>query len=252
MRAGFASTWCGLVFVLAFGLPASVIVSWSIRSFAIEFDERYWQFAGNSLMVSFSAATLIALIALLLCYSSRLAPGRINSGLARIATLGYAVPGTVLAVGFFVPVAALSQWLNRHIDGPTLALQSGLAVVFLAYSARYLAVAHNPLESALQRIKPSVEEASRGMGVTGLRMLRNVHVPILRPAMVIAALLVFVDIMKELPITLMTRPFGWDTLAVRVFQLTTEGEWERAALPALAIVLVGLIPVVLLSRRIRQ
>ena len=252
MRAGFASTWCGLVFVLAFGLPASLIVSWSIRSFAIEFDERYWQFAGNSLMLSFSAAALITLIALLLCYSNRLAPGRINNGLARIATLGYAIPGTVLAVGFFVPVAALSQWFNRYIDGPTLALQSGLAVVFLAYSARYVAVAHNPVESALQRIKPSLEEASRGMGVTGLRMLRNVHVPILRPAIVIAALLVFVDIMKELPITLMTRPFGWDTLAVRVFQLTTEGEWERAALPALAIVLVGLIPVVLLSRRIRQ
>jgi iron(III) transport system permease protein len=141
--------------------------------------------------------------------------------------------------------------LNRALadDTTIIALQSGLAVILLAYLARYLAVAHGPVESALQRIRPNLEEAARGMGVSGLRLLGHVHLPILRPAILTAALLVFVDIMKELPITLMTRPFGWDTLAVRVFQLTTEGEWERAALPAIAIVIAGLLPVILLSRR---
>jgi iron(III) transport system permease protein len=123
--------------------------------------------------------------------------------------------------------------------------------VLLAYLARYLAVAHGPIESALLRVSPNVEDAARGMGVGGLALLRRVHVPILKPAIVTAMLLVFVDVMKELPITLMTRPFGWDTLAVRVFQLTTEGEWQRAALPALAIVIAGLLPVALLSRRQR-
>ena len=247
-----ATLWCAIVFSIAFGLPALMISSWSLRTYGLELDARYWQFAANSLALSFMAAAMITVVALLLCYSVRQAPGRIHNGLARVATLGYAIPGTVLAVGFFVPVAALSQWVNQYFSGGTIALQSGLAVILLAYSARYLAVAHNSVDSALQRIKPGIEEASRGMGVTGFDMLRRIHLPILQPALVTAALLVFVDVMKELPITLMTRPFGWDTLAVRVFQLTTEGEWERAALPALAIVLVGLIPVVLLNRRIRQ
>ena len=246
------SCYCGAVLFIAFGLPASLIVGWSIDSFAAEFDARYWQFAANSLALASLAAATIGGVALLLAFATRYAPGRVNAALARVATLGYAIPGTVLAVGFFVPVAAASRWLNESplVSGNgVIALQSGLTVVMLAYLARYLAVAHGPLDSALLRVRSSVEDAARGMGVAGLGLLRRVHLPILKPAIVTALLLVFVDVMKELPITLMTRPFGWDTLAVRVFQLTTEGEWERAALPALAIVLAGLVPVMLLSRR---
>ena len=227
-----------------------MIFRWSIASFTVEFDARYWEFASNSLILSILAAGMIAAAALTLSFAVRRSPKPLNNSLARMATLGYAIPGTVLAVGFFVPVALLSRWINHYSSDGTWALQSGLAVIFLAYGARFLAVAHNPIDSAMHRIRPSVEEASRGMGVVGLSMLRRIHLPMLKPALITAALLVFVDLMKELPITLMTRPFGWDTLAVRVFQLTTEGEWERAALPALAIVLVGLIPVVLLSRGI--
>jgi iron(III) transport system permease protein len=232
----------------------SLIVIWSLENFAAEFDTGYWQLAANTLMLSTGAALMITAVALLLGVTVRRAPSALNRSLSRVATLGYAVPGTVLAVGFFVPVAWLSRMLNQYLGaatGAVVALQSGLAVIFLAYLARYLAVAHSPVESALQRIRPDVEEAARGMGVSGLRLLGRVHLPILRPAIFTALLLVFVDIMKELPITLMTRPFGWDTLAVKVFQLTTEGEWHRAALPALAIVLVGLLPVILLSRQRR-
>ena len=107
----------------------------------------------------------------------------------------------------------------------------------------------NPIESGLQRITSNIDEAAISLGVTGAKLLRKVHVPLLRTSLATAATLVFVDVMKEMPITLIVRPFGWDTLAVRVFEMTSEGEWERAALPALVIVLVGLIPVTLLTRR---
>ena len=250
--AAVAIVSCGSVFVLAFVVPAVLIANWSMRSFVIEFDNRYWEFAANTLMLSMMAAALITILALTLNYSLRRCPTTSNRMLARLATLGYAIPGTVLAVGFFVSVAALGRIVNQFVgaDGTSpIALQSGLAVILLAYLSRYLAVAHSPIESALLRIKPSIEEASRGMGISGFAMLRKVHLPILQPAILTASLLVFVDVMKELPITLMTRPFGWDTLAVRVFQLTTEGEWQRAALPALAIVIAGLIPVILLTRQ---
>jgi iron(III) transport system permease protein len=253
-KAMAATLYCTFVLMLAFGLPLSLIVLWSVENFATELDAGYWQLAGNTLTLSAGAAAMITAVALLLAVTVRRAPSAVNVGLARVATLGYAIPGTVLAVGFFVPVAWLSRLVNQYFTGGTgavVALQSGLAVIFLAYLARYLAVAHSPVESALLRIRPGIEEAARGMGVSGLKLLGRVHLPILRPAIFTAMLLVFVDLMKELPITLMTRPFGWDTLAVKVFQLTTEGEWHRAALPALAIVLVGLIPVILLSRQRR-
>ncbi|HEX7718672.1 MAG TPA: iron ABC transporter permease [Woeseiaceae bacterium] len=251
-RAWSVSFFCSAILLIAFGLPAGLIVIWSIENFALEFDSGYWQLIANTLMLAGFAAMFITAVAILLGFTVRRSPGVLNRSLARVATLGYAIPGAVLAVGFFVPVAWLSRALNQMLvgDGGTIiALQSGLFVIFLAYLARFLAVAHGPVESALQRIRPSVEEAARGMGVSGLRLLGRVHLPILRPAILTAALLVFVDLMKELPITLMTRPFGWDTLAVRVFQLTTEGEWERAAMPAVAIVIAGLLPVILLTRR---
>jgi iron(III) transport system permease protein len=242
--------YCAAVLLVAFGVPMSLIVFWSIENAAMELDTRYWQLAGNTLILSAGAAVIITAVAILLGVTVRRAPTAVHGGLARLATLGYAIPGTVLAVGFFVPIAWLSRMLNQFAGGGTVvALQSGLAVIFLAYLARYLAVAHGPVESMLLSIRPSVEEAARGMGVSGFRLLARVHLPILRPAILTAMLLVFVDIMKELPITLMTRPFGWDTLAVKVFQLTTEGQWQRAGLPALAIVLVGLLPVMLLSRQ---
>jgi len=121
--------------------------------------------------------------------------------------------------------------------------------MLLAYLVRFLAVGFGPIDSGLQRMTRNVDEAARSLGCSGAQLLARVHLPMLRTSLQTAAALTFVDIMKEMPITLMTRPFGWDTLAVRVFEMTSEGEWERAALPALAIVLAGLVPILLLTWR---
>jgi iron(III) transport system permease protein len=177
-----------------------------------------------------------------------------NNATVRLATVGYAVPGTVLAVGTLFPLILLNnalQDLLRNLLGastPTLLLQSTLLGVLLAYMARFLAVGFHPVESGLQRVTRSLDEAAIGLGIGGARMVRSVHVPLLRSSLITAAIMVFVDVMKEMPITLITRPFGWDTLAVRVFNMTSIGEWERAALPAIVIVAVGLIPAAMLSR----
>jgi len=183
----------------------------------------------------------------------RARPDGPTRGLARLATLGYALPGAVLAVGVFLPVAGLNnlfEAVGRALgaDWP-LYLQGTVAVLLLAYAVRFLAVAHAPIEAHLGRITRTIDDGARLLGANGAALVRRVHLPLLRTGLLTAAALVFVDVMKEMPITLMTRPFGWDTLAVRVFELTSEGEWTRAALPALAIVLVGLLPVALLLRR---
>jgi iron(III) transport system permease protein len=190
-----------------------------------------------------------------LAYTARRNPSRISRSVVRIATIGYAVPGTVLAVGILVPVILFNNALQDLLrswfgsGAPALFLQGTLLTVLIAYLARFLAVGFNPVESGLQRVTHSIDEAAISLGVVGGALLRKVHVPLLRTSLATAATLVFVDVMKEMPITLLTRPPGWDTLAVRVFEMTSEGEWERAALPAVAIVLVGLLPAALLTRR---
>ena len=248
--AGFAS---GALF-FAFLLPVTQLLVWAARSFTQDFDRRYLEFLWHSLLLSALAALLTCLVALLMVYAARRHPDPATRAAVRIATIGYALPGAVLAVGVFVPIA----WLDNQLSGMAmqlfqvetgLLLQGTLATMLIAYMTRFLAVGHNPIDSAMQRITGSIDEAAMGLGLNGWAMLRRVHVPILKGGIWTAATLVFVDVMKELPITLMTRPFGWDTLAVRIFEMTSEGEWERAALPAVALVLAGLVPIVLFTRQ---
>jgi iron(III) transport system permease protein len=243
-----------VVLALAFVLPVLQLLLWSIDN-AGDIDSRYWGFIGRSLMLAGSAAVVIVAASLLLAYLERRRSSTAMKVLVRLATLGYAVPGTVLAVGIVVPLVLLNNYLQGLLHGwfgesaPVLLLQGTLLAVLIAYLARFLTVGFNPVESGLQRVTRSIDEAAASLGVVGVGLIRKVHVPLLRTSLATAATLVFVDVMKEMPITLITRPPGWDTLAVRVWEMTSEGEWERAALPAVAIVLAGLVPAAMLTRR---
>lgn len=248
-----AVLWCGAVFAVAFAVPFLQLLGWAWQSRA-DLDTRYVGFLWHSLLLSASAALLVVSLGLLLAYAVRRGSGRAPALLARFATLGYALPGAVLAVGFYLPVAwldqqwqGLAQALGWSDAGPLLG--GTVAAMLAAYCVRFLAVGFTPLEAALQRVTRSMDEAAQVLGQNSSGVLRRVHLPLLRGGLATAATLVFVDTMKEMPITLMTRPFGWDTLAVRVFEMTSEGEWQRAALPSVALVLAGLVPVVLALRR---
>jgi iron(III) transport system permease protein len=256
---GPAMRWIGFtvaafVLALAFVLPLVQLMVWSIEN-AGDIDSRYWGFIARSLMLAGSAVVVIVSASLLLAYLERSRSTASMKTLVRLATLGYAVPGTVLAVGIVVPLVLLNNYLQGWLrdwfgaSAPVLLLQGTLLAVLIAYLARFLTVGFNPVESGLQRITRSIDEAAASLGVVGTQLIRKVHVPLLRTSLATAATLVFVDVMKEMPITLITRPPGWDTLAVRVWEMTSEGEWERAALPAVAIVLVGLVPAAMLTRR---
>jgi len=253
-RQWVASTYAFSVVSLAFLLPVLQLLWWTVKHASLDLDSRYWGFVANSVMLAGSAAVVILGASVALAYLLRRPHGWAFGALVRLATLGYAVPGTVLAVGIIVPLVAFNNALQEGLrtvfgaDAPGILLQGTLLGVLLAYMARFLAVGFNPVESGLQRITQNLDEAGIGMGVTGFALVRRIHVPLLRTSLLSAAILVFVDVMKEMPITLITRPFGWDTLAVRIFEMTAIGEWERAALPAVAIVIVGLIPAAMLTR----
>ncbi len=250
------SLMIGLFFCAAFVIPLLQLLIWSAQVFAEDFDARYPLFVWHSVLLSAMAAGLVVVAALILSYALRLYRDWPTRFFVRLSTLGYAIPGTVLAVGIFIPVAwfdnQLLAWLKPWAGTGGSILKGTLTVMLFAYVARFLAPGFNAIDSAMQRITRSQEEAARGMGLTGWRLLARVHVPILRGGLLTAALMVFVDVMKEMPITLMTRPFGWDTLAVRIFEMTSEGQWERAALPAVALVIAGLLPVILLTRQSEQ
>ena len=254
VRAWTASAWCGLVFACAFVIPLLQLLAWCWQRGRFDLDERYLGLVLHSLYLGAMAALITVSVALLLVFARRLEPTRPIRAAVGLANLGYALPGSVLAVAIMLAfswldrelVVPLSGWLGGA--GKPLLLGS-LTALLLAYLVRFMAVAHGPLEGALARIRPSLPEASRSLGVGGPRLFLWVYLPLLVPGALSAALLVFVDVLKEMPATLLMRPFGWDTLAVRIFEMTSEGEWARASLPALSLVLVGLLPVIGLIRR---
>ena len=248
--AGLASA----TLFFAFLLPITQLFIWAIDSFAEEFNQRYLGFLWHSLTLSGLSALLICVISTLMIYSVRRHPDMVSRIAVRIATIGYALPGVVLAVGIYIPLAWVDNWFSQmamqlfSIETGFL-FQGTFVVMLIAYMTRFMAVGYNPIDSAMQRVTFSIDEASMGLGVSGWGMLQKVHLPILKGGIFTAATLVFVDVMKEMPITLMTRPFGWDTLSVRIFEMTSEGEWEQAALPAVVLVLTGLIPIIMLTRQ---
>jgi iron(III) transport system permease protein len=249
-----ASVYSFSVLLVAFIVPVIQLAVWTMEVYKEEFNPRYFEFLTHSLLLGAAGAFFICFSALVLSYAKRHHPDKLSRFLTRTATLGYALPGTVLAVGVFIPVAYIDNVIidflknSAGIEAASI-LKGTLPVLVAAYMIRFMAAGFNSVESAMQRITRSIDEAARLMGMRGIKMLMKVHLPILRGGFFTAAILVFVDIMKEMPITLMMRPFGWDTLAVKIFELTSEGEWARAALPSIALIMAGILPVILLTKK---
>ncbi|MEA2366901.1 MAG: iron(III) transport system permease protein [Thermoleophilaceae bacterium] len=228
--------------------PLAQLTAWSLDS--IQNGLLPPEFAAstrNSLLLAGMSAVLVPAVALLLAYGARASGSKLAAGAARTATIGYGLPGSVVAVAVIVPLG----WLDRRMDGAfgTGLLLTGTVIgLFYAYLVRFLALAWGAIESSLLRVPRQLDEAARGLGADRLDVLARVHVPLVRAGLATAALLVFVEVMKELPATLLLRPLGGDTLAIAVWQATTESLFRTAALPALMIVLVGLLPVALMIR----
>jgi len=248
---------CGLPLLLGFLVPVGQLLVWAVQVAPEALDRRFMTLALNSFGLASAAALLAVVAALLIVYSVRLSPTPLLRLGARASSLGYSIPGAVIAVGVLIPFL----WVDRQLATllrPLLGGQVGLlltgtvAALVFAYVVRFLAVALNPVDSGFERVCGNLDETSRSLGVSPLRTLWKVDLPLLRGTLVAAALLVFVDVLKELPLTLILRPFDFDTLATRAFQLASDEQVARSALPALLIVAVGTVPVILLSRIIAR
>jgi iron(III) transport system permease protein len=242
---------------IGFLLPAMLLVVHGARRLDAMFSSAFLTALGHSLLLAAIACVLTLLAGAVLAYANRLTHSHIVRALTIFAILGYAIPGTVLGIGLLVPLGHFDNWLDSfmraHFDFPTGLLFSGSYVALaLAYMARFLVMAFGSLESGLQKITPNVDAVARTLGRRPARVLFDIHLPLMRPAIVAGALLVFVDAMKELPATLILSPFDFNTLATHVFTLASLDKLEESSVPALAIVLAGLLPVILLSRNLRD
>ncbi|MBU9694128.1 iron ABC transporter permease [Burkholderia multivorans] len=240
--------------LLGFGAPAAYL--------AVETAKRLHQVGGvsaqlldglaNTLTIAAAATVATLACGLIVAWAARAQRDSMRAGVARlgarIASLGYAVPGTVLAIGLLTPLGAVDRLFGTMLGRDGLWLIGSAAALVIAYTVRFLAIAAGNVEAGLARIPPSLEQAARSLGETAAGALRRVHLPLLRPALTTSALLVFVDAMKELPATLLLRPLNFDTLATWLYAEAARGTYEEGAVAALAIVLAGLVPVILLAR----
>ena len=258
VRAAGATGACAAVFLAAFGLPVGQLLVWvigALRRDGLPLD--FVTLLGNSVWLAGVSAAVACAAAVLLAYALRLHPTRLVVPAVRLAAMGYALPGAVIAVGVLVPLAWLDHVLAggiRRVLGVDvgLVLTGSAAGLLFAYLVRFLAVSFHSVEASLTKIPGTLDEAARSLGAGGGRSLRAIHLPLMRRGLLAAGALVFVDVMKEMPATLLLRPFGLNTLAIAVWQRTAESLWQEAAVPALAIVLAGLVPVALMLRGVRR
>src|SRR5690606_6961580 len=255
LRAAAAAGACAAPAVFGLLLPAAILAHLALARAPAGAVAQAATLAGNSFFVAGVTAVVGVGIAGLMAYAGRLSRHRLVVGANRVAGLGYAIPGPVIAVGVLAPLGYLDNriagWTEHlfGIDAGLFVTGTLLALVY-AYLVRLLAVALQTTDAGLARITPSMDDAARSLGTGPAEAFVRVHLPLLAPSLLTAALLVFVDVLKELPITLALRPFNFDTLAVTAYQLAKDERLAEAAVPALVIVAVALLPVVIISRRL--
>lgn len=252
-----ALSFCGMLLLLAFLLPFGILLSYAIGYFGQSWDKSFWQLSLNSLSLALITSLLCCLIALLLMFVRRISPRQSDALPSRLASTGYALPGTVLAIGVLVPLTMLDFAINDLADlvgiaGPGLILTGSVMALIFAFCVRFVAIAIGSVESSYKRISPSLDMVSLTMGQTPRQLLRRVHLPLLAKGLFAGALLVFIESMKELPAALLLRPIGFENLATYVFQFASDEKLEHGALAAIVIVLVGLVPLIYLNRSLEH
>ncbi|MDE1062350.1 MAG: ABC transporter permease [Oceanospirillaceae bacterium] len=255
-KAIMACVICLSPLMFGFIIPATQLLFWAV----FEAEPLGWDFVGlawNSFSLAFLAAIIAVILAIILSYAKRTKPIKPVRTVLAMAGFGYALPGTIIAIGVLIPLA----WLDHRLidifgslgwDSPGLLLSGSLVALLFAYTVRFLAVALGSVQSGLEKIKPSLDQAGRSMGHSPLDILRKIHVPLMRSSILTAVLIVFVDVLKELPATLILRPFNFNTMAVRAYELASDERLVDAAPASIMIVLVGLIPVLMLHASIAR
>jgi iron(III) transport system permease protein len=257
VKAIATTVFCSIVFGFAFLLPFITLLDLAIDYFDQSWNQEFIQYSINSLMLATIVSVCCIVIGLLLSYFKRLSSQRYAYIPSKISSTGYALPGTVLAIGVLIPLSFLDHRINDLFEwfgqeGPGLILSGTLFAMVVGYVVRFVAIAIGSIESSFNKVTPSLDMVSTTLGLSPMQMLIRVHLPLVRKGCFAAALLVFIESMKELPAALLLRPFNFETLATYVYQYVSDEQLEHGALAAIVIVVVGLIPLIFLNRSLEQ
>jgi iron(III) transport system permease protein len=255
--AAGAFALCATPLTFGFLVPSGVLLKLAVNEPEAQFGARIYSLVTNTFTLAGVAALAAVLVALLLAYAARTVKSRFVHAANRLAVLGYALPGAVIAVGILLPLGqidnAIAGWAEQQIGVKTgLLLTGSITALIYAYLVRFLAVAFQTVEAGLTRVTPSMDDAARSLGLSPARTLARVHIPMMSGSIATAALLVFVDVMKELPATFAMRPFNFDTLAVEAYNLAKDERIAEAAVPSLLMIGIALVPLIVLSRQIAR
>jgi len=256
-KAILASVFCGGIFMAGFGVPFLSLIDMAIAYFDESFNSQFFEYSVNSLLLASGVAVICLIIAIVLGFYKRLAATKASELAPKLASTGYALPGTVLAIGVLIPLSIFDHGINGVIEsmgfnGPGLLLSGTVFAIVAGYVVRFSAIAIGSVESSLNKVSPSIDMVSVTLGTSPLKMLFKVHFPLIKKGCFAGALLVFIESMKELPAALLLRPFNYETLATYVYQFVSDEQLEHGALAAIVIVVVGLIPLLFLNRSLEQ
>ncbi|MGC0117617.1 ABC transporter permease [Pseudoalteromonas piscicida] len=255
-QAWLASAFCWLILIAAFIVPTWVLADYAVDYFEQAWNDDFFLYAWQSLKIAFWVSVVLIIMSMLVVFNQRVSSGKRVTLPGKLASTGYALPGTVLAIAVLIPLTLLDDKLNAWLEGtsfePGLLFSGTIFALVLAYVVRFYAIAQGAVESSYQRISPSLDMASFSLGRNRFKTMLSIHLPLLRRGILTAALLVFIECMKELPAALLLRPFNYETLATHVFQYVSDEQLELASVSALFIVLVGLIPLYVVNRSMEQ
>ncbi|MBC6414148.1 MAG: iron ABC transporter permease [Chromatiales bacterium] len=246
---------CGLPITLGFAIPLLQLSAWTYRYGTEKFDSEYLQLMLNSLSLGFATALIVVFIAVIMAYGQRLHPSSKWLWVDKLATSGYAVPGVVIAIGVLIVITTVEGFVNKastalDFSAVGLFLSGTVVALLFAYTVRFMTLGYNTIASSLTKVSPNIDYAASSCGASKLQTLRLIHIPLIRSGLFSAALLIFADVVKELPATLVLRPFEFNTLAVRTYELASTERINDIAVPSLSIVAISLISIVLVAQRI--
>ena len=250
MRNGiYAFLWCLLIVLLGFIIPIIQLFLWLIDTYSYLFDSEFLEIIINTIIIGSFASVLIVLISIYASYVNRSTSNMYTKFSLKIFSIGYSIPGVVIAVGIIIPITLIDDLQAAIFGSPIFYLSGSFIALIIAYLSRFSTISFNATESGLSKIKNNIDLTAKSFGFSNFMILKNIHIPMMKTTVITALILVFVDIVKELPATLILRPFNFDTLAIHIYELASSEQLSFIASPALMLITIGLIPVIILIRK---
>ena len=250
MRNGiYAFLWCLLIVLLGFIIPIIQLFLWLIDTYSYLFDSEFLEIIINTIIIGSFASVLIVLISIYASYVNRSTSNMYTKFSLKIFSIGYSIPGVVIAVGIIIPITLIDDLQAVIFGSPIFYLSGSFIALIIAYLVRFSTISFNATESGLSKIKNNIDLTAKSFGFSNFMILKNIHIPMMKTTVITALILVFVDIVKELPATLILRPFNFDTLAIHIYELASSEQLSFIASPALMLITIGLIPVIILIRK---